>query len=116
MKFSFKALVLVLVLQVTAGSVTVHAELWPSAENQQPAGCHGHSHDAPQPKPKTFACCLAGHESALLQASASIVPACDVHVRVAATENYTPIANHSRESIEQIISSAGPPARLPLRI
>jgi hypothetical protein len=103
MKFSFKALVLVLVLQVTAGSVTVHAELWPSAEN-------------PQPKPKTFACCLAGHESALLQASASIVPACDVHVRVAATENYTPIANHSRESIEQIISSAGPPARLPLRI
>jgi len=116
MKFSVKAPLLFLVLQVAAGSVMVHAELWASAENQHPAGCHGHSREAPRPQPKSFACCLAGHQSALPQTWASIVPACDVQARVLASENGDLIANHLGESNQQFVSSGDPPAPLPLRI
>ena len=117
MKFSSKALVLTLAMQVAASSVMMHAELWPSAESRRPGGCHGNRQpQAPQPKPNSFACCLGGHDSALLQMSTLTVPACDAHVQVSDDGNGLATVNHSGDSIQQIISSGDPPGRLPLRI
>lgn len=116
MRMALKAFVLVLALQVAAGSVLLHAELLPSPANQRPAGCHGHGHQGPQPQPKNFACCMAGHDSAILQASRTAAPACDTQVHVSGDQSDTAAVTHLRENTQQFMSSGDPPPVLPLRI
>lgn len=113
---ALKALVLGLALQVAAGSILVHAELLPSPQTQRPAGCHGHGHDGPQPQPKNFACCLAGHDSAILQASGTTAPVCDSQVHVSSDKSDAASVTHLREHTQQFMSSGDPPPVLPLRI
>jgi hypothetical protein len=41
----------------------------PGIHDETPSGCHEHGKKAPAHQPVDYACCVAGHSSALVQAS-----------------------------------------------
>jgi hypothetical protein len=55
---------------------SLQAQVRPAAApHEAPAGCHEHGPTAPAPEPVSYACCQAGHQSAILQEPSTSRPA-----------------------------------------
>ena len=116
MKVALRAVALMLVLQMFAGTLMLHAELLPSPAAQAPAGCHQHSPKVPSPQPKNYVCCLSGHDSAILQASTIVGPSSDGQVVGAGFEPPIASARIAVGGPLLSISPGDPPVNLALRI
>jgi hypothetical protein len=68
MKPCAKIVALILVMAGMTSALAAQIALTQSSP-QQPAGCHGHGNKVPVRLPEDHACCVAGHESAILRAS-----------------------------------------------
>ena len=116
MKVTVQIFVLVLALQVAVGSTTHHGQLLPVASTQGPAGCHQHGHKTPAPQPQNFVCCLSGHDSAIVQASPIVAPACSDKLHAAHFLSETALVLPLEGTSSRFISSGDPPSGSPLRI
>jgi hypothetical protein len=116
MKVAFHLFVLMLALQVAAGSSMLHAQLLPIPSAQSPAGCHQHGHKTPSPQPQSFVCCLSGHDSAIVQASSVPAPACSDRLHLSDGASSTVVVIYLVTNPKHFISSGDPPAASPLRI
>jgi hypothetical protein len=116
MKVALKALVLMLVLQMLAGTLMLHADLLPSPAAQTSAGCHRHSHKTPSPQPRSYGYCLSGHDTAILQASTIVGPSYDGKVVGAGFEPHIAFARISVGGPLPSISPGDPPVIPALRI
>lgn len=116
MKFAFQLFVLMLVLQITAGSSMLHAQLRPLPSAQSPAGCHQRSPKTPTPQPQSFVCCLSGHDFAIVQASSATAPACTDRLHSSDFATETAVVFFSLGNPHQFVSSGDSPPASPLRI
>src|SRR5262249_54513869 len=116
MKVTLKAFVLTLALQVTAGSLLSHGQLLPSPTTQARAGCHQHSHQAPSPQPKSYVCCVNGHDAAILSASSIVGPSGYGEVVGAGIETHTTCARVPVVGPLSSLSPGDPPVIPALRI
>ena len=67
MRRLYSILVLILLAGSAVSSVAMQAT--PGIHDEKPSGCHEHGKKAPAHQPADYACCVAGHSSALPQAS-----------------------------------------------
>ena len=116
MKVALKAFVLMLVLQMFAGTLMLHAGLLPSPAAQTSARCHQHSHKAPSPQPRSYVCCLSGHDTAIIQASTIVGPSYDGQVVGAGFEPHIASARVSVGGPLPSTSPGDPPVIPALRI
>src|ERR1700740_2907702 len=116
MKLAFQLFVLMLVLQICAGSAMLHAQLLPLPSSPTPAGCHQHGHKTPSPEPRSFVCCLSGHDFAMVQALSWTVPACSDRLHSPDFFADTAVVLFSVANSHPFISSSDPPPASPLRI
>jgi len=115
MSYFLKSLTSVLVTAVSVGALTVPMLTLAAAANVQPAGCHQHGQKPPTRQPSSYTCCLAGHDSAVPQASfaprpvlmeATIFELCVPLIRIARLGAVGPLP----------LCSGDPPGTTPLRI
>lgn len=83
--------------------------------HETPSGCHGHGKKTPVHPPAGYACCMAGHDSAIVQTSC--VPQALLHA-CAELAMALPLRQDSLfPTFEiQLIPSGAPPGATPLRI
>lgn len=114
MSYFLKSLTLVLLTAVGVSALTVPVLPTMVAPRGRPAGCHDHGQKPPARQP-SYACCLAGHDSAVPQASFSPRPVlveaatfevCATLIRIAGLGAVGPLP----------LSSGDPPGTTPLRI
>ena len=69
MRRPHSVLVLLLLAGSAMSSLAAQASGAPGIHDEKPAGCHEHGKKAPVHPVSDYACCLAGHGSAVVQAS-----------------------------------------------
>jgi len=111
-----KSLALALLTAVSVSALT--AQMLPlvaASPNGRPAGCHEHSQKPPARQPASYVCCLAGHDSAIPQASYAPRPVLDEAASFVLCDSLIQIAGIGKVEFLPV-SSGGPPGTTPLRI
>jgi hypothetical protein len=113
MSHSWRAFVFLVLVVAMLGSAWAQSPFALSV-HEKPAGCHQHGNSSPSHSPNDhYQCCIAGHESAIVQAS--VVP----HVMPEAASPLTiePAPQHVYiAAVASDIASSSPPGAIPLRI
>lgn len=91
----------------TSSALAVHAE-------QPAAGCHDHGKKAPVRPPANYACCVAGHGSAIPQASCMPQPLLQVSLNPMPTAASSLAAFRGSENLT--VTPGWPPGGTPLRV
>ena len=106
----------ILILAVLAGSgvSSLALQAAPGIHDETPSGCHEHGKKTPARQPADYACCVAGHSSALVQAS-RIPQAQQVSIGFVLTAPSLQPTNLYGEAVLQMYSGT-PPNQTPLRI
>jgi hypothetical protein len=115
MSYFLKYLTLVLLATASASAITVPILPVTAAPDAQPAGCHQHRQKLPSHQPANYICCLAGHDSAVPQASFAPRP---VFEKTASFELCAPLVQIAVLGVVEHLpfSSGDPPGTAPLRI
>jgi hypothetical protein len=114
MKIAHKLVLLMMAMQILAFSVSAHAGLLPTS-SARPAGCHEHHQKSPLQQQKTYACCLSGHDSLILQSSNVVAPNSDCFLASATSDPV--LAGVRLERSRASFNSYGdPPTNTALRI
>jgi hypothetical protein len=115
MSYFLKYLTLVLLAAVSVSAITVPVLTVIPAPDAQPAGCHQHGQKLPSHQPANYNCCLAGHDSAVPQASFDHLV---VFEMTASIEPCAPLVQIAGVGVVEHLpfSSGGPPGTAPLRI
>lgn len=106
---------LLLLTTGTINALAAQTSTAPGVHDEQPAGCHDHGKKVPVRPPANYACCVAGHGSAIVQASCLPQPSLQASpgiLLVAASPRKSD--PRSRQSLRA--SAGGPPGATPIRI
>ena len=115
MSYFLKYLSLVLLATVVVSAITVPILPVTAAPDAQPAGCHQHGQKLPSHQPVNYTCCLAGHDSAIPQASFAPHPVIEGAMSFELCGCLTQSAGQG--VVEHLpFSSGDPPGTAPLRI
>jgi hypothetical protein len=106
----------ILVLLLLAGSAmsSLAMQAAPGIHDERPSGCHEHGKKAPAHQPADYACCVAGHSSALVRASCVPQPQ-QVSGVLTLTAPFIDVPAMTGNAALQV-SSGSPPNHSPLRI
>lgn len=99
----------------TMNLLGAHAPTGPRIHDEQPAGCHDHGKNVPARPPASYACCVAGHSSAVVQASCVLHPPLPASIALLLTGPPPPEAAPGSGQVLQV-SLGAPPGASPLRI
>ena len=114
MNRSWRALGAAVLIAAMLGSAWAQSP-FPFSAHEKPSGCHQHGNSNPLPSPnKHYQCCVAGHESALVQPQAVLHLITDATAPLAiesASQDFSRLPEVSND-----IASFSPPGPIPLRI
>lgn len=84
-------------------------------ESRTGGGCHEHGKSAPQPKSPDYACCVAGHSVAVVQAVVHLGPAAQVVVNLITDTDFQTSAMLGENRNSPVLPDI-PSGSIPLRI
>lgn len=105
---AFLLLVVAVTSSTTAGALIVN-------HTAPPAGCHEHGKKIPPPQHADYACCVAGHSAAVVQASDVQRAPLQVSFSTIPTVVLQAVPSYNNETVSTA-SSASPPILISLRI
>jgi hypothetical protein len=115
MGFVSKRVALALLVFICVGTLSAQPPVSAALPHHRPAGCHQHDQKAPDPQPVSYGCCVAGHDSAILQPSAVSAPSPLVSLAVVVSGSPVQATVISRDQ-DLPVSSGRPPGITALRI
>jgi len=114
MNRAWNALGLLVLIVAMLGSASTQSP-FPFSAHEKPSGCHQHGKNMPSPAPNDhYQCCIAGHESAIVQPPAGppLIP--DATSLLALEPTFQHVSYIA--TVANDIASFSPPGAIPLRI